>query len=77
MILHNQKYFNKFKSTEKIYVTEMDLKMNLNSSYKNLLWTTTAMCKILSDRLCTQMNSSFFLLKVLRCVTEQTVVKCE
>lgn len=39
MILYNQKYFNKFKSTEKIYITEMDLKMNLNSSYKNLLWT--------------------------------------
>lgn len=75
MILHNQKYFNKFKSTEKIYITEMDLKMNLNSSCKNLLWT--AMCKILSDRLCTQMNSSFFLLKVLRHVTEQRVIKCE
>lgn len=78
MILYNQKYFNKFKSTEKIYITEMDLKMNLNSSYKicyGLL--STAMCKILSDRLCTQMNSSFFLLKVLRSVTEQTVVKCE
>lgn len=53
----------------------MDLKMNLNSSCKNLLWT--AMCKILSDRLCTQMNSSFFLLKVLRHVTEQRVIKCE
>ena len=34
--LHNQKYFNKFKSTEKIYITETDLKMNLKGSYKNL-----------------------------------------
>lgn len=40
MILHNHKdyhkYFNKFKSTEKIYITEMDLNMNLKGSYKNL-----------------------------------------
>lgn len=44
MILHNQKYFNKFKSTEKIYITEMDLKMNLKGSYKNLFNTFSLDC---------------------------------
>lgn len=41
MILHSHKdyhkeIFNKFKSTEKIYITEMNLKVNLKGSYKNL-----------------------------------------
>ena len=76
--LHNQKYFNKFKSTEKIYITEMDLKMNLKGSYKNLFNKFSLDCCVQNTvRLCTQMNSNFFLLKVLRHVTEQTIVKCE
>lgn len=35
-ILHDQKYFSKFKSTEKTYITEVDPKMSFEVSYENI-----------------------------------------